>query len=265
MKSGDTVRVHVKVREGDKERIQVFEGMVIGMHRGGTARPSRSARCRSARASSASSRCTRRRSTRSRSMRVGAGPPREAVLPARPARQGRPHEGTEAHAPESRPGRCPCGPAADARRSKTALRRFGYPRVAGVDEVGRGCLAGPVAVGVVVLDPGRPHPRPARLEAAHARRARTALRRRITARGALAWAVGWAEPTEIDAVNIHQASLRAMARCVMALDPLPDVVLVDGISPSPIFPCRSGPSSAATGSARPSPPRRLWRRSLGTD
>ena len=36
LKTGDTVRVHVKVREGDKERIQVFEGMVIGMHRGGT-------------------------------------------------------------------------------------------------------------------------------------------------------------------------------------------------------------------------------------
>ena len=35
MRSGDTVRVHVKVREGDKERIQVFEGMVIGLHRGG--------------------------------------------------------------------------------------------------------------------------------------------------------------------------------------------------------------------------------------
>jgi large subunit ribosomal protein L19 len=35
MKSGDTVKVHVKVREGDKERIQVFEGVVIGMHRGG--------------------------------------------------------------------------------------------------------------------------------------------------------------------------------------------------------------------------------------
>lgn len=35
MKPGDTVRVHVKVREGDKERIQVFEGIVIGMHRGG--------------------------------------------------------------------------------------------------------------------------------------------------------------------------------------------------------------------------------------
>jgi large subunit ribosomal protein L19 len=36
VKSGDTVRVHVKVREGDKERIQVFEGIIIGMHRGGT-------------------------------------------------------------------------------------------------------------------------------------------------------------------------------------------------------------------------------------
>ena len=36
MKAGDTVKVHVRVREGDKERIQVFEGVVIGMHRGGT-------------------------------------------------------------------------------------------------------------------------------------------------------------------------------------------------------------------------------------
>ncbi len=36
IKSGDTVRVHVKIREGDKERIQVFEGLVIALHRGGT-------------------------------------------------------------------------------------------------------------------------------------------------------------------------------------------------------------------------------------
>ena len=35
MRAGDTVRVHVKVREGDKERIQIFEGIVIGLHRGG--------------------------------------------------------------------------------------------------------------------------------------------------------------------------------------------------------------------------------------
>jgi large subunit ribosomal protein L19 len=36
MRAGDTVKVHVKVREGDKERIQIFEGVVIGIHRGGT-------------------------------------------------------------------------------------------------------------------------------------------------------------------------------------------------------------------------------------
>ena len=36
MRAGDTVKVHVRVREGDKERIQIFEGIVIGMHRGGT-------------------------------------------------------------------------------------------------------------------------------------------------------------------------------------------------------------------------------------
>ena len=44
---------------------------------------------------------------------------------------------------------------------------------------------------------------------------------------AVAWAVAWAEPDEIDRINIHQASLRAMQRAVLRLAPLPDVVLVD--------------------------------------
>ena len=44
---------------------------------------------------------------------------------------------------------------------------------------------------------------------------------------AVAWAVGGADPTEIDRINIHQASLRAMQRAVLALAPLPDIVLVD--------------------------------------
>ena len=46
-------------------------------------------------------------------------------------------------------------------------------------------------------------------------------------RDAVAWAVASAEPTEIDLINIHQASLRAMQRAVLALAPLPDMVLVD--------------------------------------
>ena len=114
------------------------------------------------------------------------------------------------------------------RTLENALRRVGFMNVAGVDEVGRGCLAGPVAVGVVVLDPRRPVPglRDSKLLTAEARE-RLSVR---IQRDALAWAVGWAEPDEIDTVNIHQASLRAMARCVMALDPLPSAVLVDGFA-----------------------------------
>ena len=67
MKAGDTVKVHVKVREGDKERIQVFEGVVIGMHRGGTRASFTVRKVSFGRGSSASSRSIRRRSRRSRS------------------------------------------------------------------------------------------------------------------------------------------------------------------------------------------------------
>ncbi len=66
MRSGDTVRVHVKVREGDKERIQIFEGVVIGVHRGGTRSTFTVRKVSLARASSASSLCTHRPSRRSK-------------------------------------------------------------------------------------------------------------------------------------------------------------------------------------------------------
>jgi ribonuclease HII len=49
----------------------------------------------------------------------------------------------------------------------------------------------------------------------------------IITRKALAWSVAWADPPEIDAINIHQASLQAMRRAVLAMAPLPDIVLVD--------------------------------------
>jgi ribonuclease HII len=49
----------------------------------------------------------------------------------------------------------------------------------------------------------------------------------LIARKALAWSVAWAEPEEIDTINIHQASLQAMRRAVLAIAPLPDMVLVD--------------------------------------
>ena len=113
-----------------------------------------------------------------------------------------------------------------ARRTlENSFRRLGFCRVAGVDEVGRGCLAGPVMAGVVVLDPERHIP-----GLRDSKQVTAAERERLydkIVRQALAWGVSSAEPAEIDTLNIHRASLDAMRRAVMALSPLPDLVLVD--------------------------------------
>jgi len=113
-----------------------------------------------------------------------------------------------------------------ARRTiENALRRYGFVCVAGVDEVGRGCLAGPVMAGAVILDPQR------RIDGLADSKALTAAQRdRLHAEivsKAIAWAVVSVTPDEIDRINIHQATLQAMRRAVLALAPLPDAVLVD--------------------------------------
>src|SRR5256885_5635020 len=111
------------------------------------------------------------------------------------------------------------------RTLENALRRYGFHRIAGCDEVGRGCLAGPVVAAAVVLDPERYIP------GIHDSKMVTALERErlygVITRKALAWSVASAQPAEIDAINIHRASLEAMRRAVMTLAPLPDLVLVD--------------------------------------
>jgi len=98
--------------------------------------------------------------------------------------------------------------------------------VCGVDEAGRGPLAGPVVAAAVVLDPARPIPglRDSKLLTA-LQRARLAdtIRER-----ALAWAVGQANHDEIDAVNILQASLQAMRRAIDGLVPAAHFALIDG-------------------------------------
>lgn len=104
----------------------------------------------------------------------------------------------------------------------------------GVDEVGRGCLAGDVLAAAVILDPSRPVAGLAdskRLSAARRER----LYGEITARAA-AWAVGRATVAEIDRLNILQASLLAMQRAVAALAIAPQHVLVDG-NRAPRFAC----------------------------
>ena len=111
------------------------------------------------------------------------------------------------------------------RTLENALRRMGFVYVAGVDEVGRGCLAGPVVASAVVLNPDRYIPRICDSKTVTAQE-RDRLYERIT-REAVCWSVVGVDPGEIDRINIHQASLRAMQRAVLALAPLPDMVLVD--------------------------------------
>ncbi len=108
-----------------------------------------------------------------------------------------------------------------------SLWREGFSRVAGVDEVGRGCLAGPVFAAAVVLDskamlPGLRDSKLLSLEA------RERLYTEIV--GSSDWSVSEVSPAEIDRVNIHKASLLAMRQAMMGLSPLPDFALVDGFS-----------------------------------
>jgi ribonuclease HII len=119
------------------------------------------------------------------------------------------------------------------RTLENASRRWGFYRVAGCDEVGRGCLAGPVVAGAVILDPDRHIP-----GLADSKTITAAERERlfdVITRKALAWSVAAAQPTEIDAINIHQASLQAMRRAIMAIAPLPDLVLVDAFRIPDLF------------------------------
>ena len=105
------------------------------------------------------------------------------------------------------------------------MRRWGFVLIAGVDEVGRGCLAGPVVAAAVVLDPARPIKGlrdSKQLTCAARERLDVDIRRR-----ARAWAIADSTPADIDRYNIHRASLDAMRRAVLALAPLPDLVLVD--------------------------------------
>ncbi len=98
--------------------------------------------------------------------------------------------------------------------------------IAGVDEVGRGPLAGPVIAAAVILDPAHPITGLAdSKQLSEIRREQLAVEIRAHA---LAWALGRADVTEIDRINILQASLLAMRRAVEDLSIIPHRVLVDG-------------------------------------
>jgi len=99
-------------------------------------------------------------------------------------------------------------------------------RICGVDEAGRGPIAGPVVAAAVVLDSRRPIDGLADSKLLSARR-RSELALQIQGRAA-AWAVASASVEEIDRLNILRATLLAMQRAIEALDPAPDEAWIDG-------------------------------------
>ncbi len=109
---------------------------------------------------------------------------------------------------------------------QAALAFFEPRRRAGVDEAGRGPLAGPVAAAAVILDPAREIDGLADSKVL-GDDLRTELAGLIRGR-ATAWALAWADPGEVDSLNILRASMLAMRRAVERLPVSPDHVVVDG-------------------------------------
>jgi ribonuclease HII len=107
-------------------------------------------------------------------------------------------------------------------------RRRGFRLVAGVDEVGRGALAGPVVAAAVILDPAAPFPK-----GLNDSKKLTALQRERIAeelrRTALCYAVGEVSAGEIDRTNILVATRRAMCDALSGLEPAPDFALIDAV------------------------------------
>jgi ribonuclease HII len=107
-------------------------------------------------------------------------------------------------------------------------RRAGFRLIAGLDEVGRGALAGPVVAAAVILDPAVPLP----VGLDDSKRLTERQRERIAEelkRTALSHAVGLVGPEEIDQTNILAATKRAMLLALAALDPRPDFLLIDAM------------------------------------
>lgn len=121
---------------------------------------------------------------------------------------------------------------------ESMLSRRGFRRIAGTDEVGRGCLAGPVVAAAVILPSGFTWPGvddSKKLEPEEREALAAELRRR-----AVAFAVAVVSVREIDETDIRLASLAAMKKALTALDPKPDVVLTDAF-PVPGFRCPQVP------------------------
>ncbi|MCA1964508.1 MAG: ribonuclease HII [Prosthecobacter sp.] len=110
---------------------------------------------------------------------------------------------------------------------ENALRAAGFRLIAGIDEAGRGPLAGPVSVAAVILPEGFSHPLLNDSKQLTEKR-REALYEELTTRDDIRWHAEMVSVQEIDRVNILQATWLGMRRCAQALSPRPDAALIDG-------------------------------------
>lgn len=117
-----------------------------------------------------------------------------------------------------------------------ALRRVGFQRIAGIDEAGRGALAGPVVAAAVILPPDFPGDGIDDSKRLSPAQRDTAYDRLMA--GATAVGVGIVDNAEIDRINILEATKQAMLQAVSALEPAPEFLLTDAVvlhSPLPLW------------------------------
>ena len=232
MKAGDTVKVHVRVKEGDKERIQIFEGVIIGLRRGGNRA---TFTVRKVSFSQGVERIFPLHSpTISKVEVVRSAKVRRAKLyflrdlKGKAARMkevkktsyGKCRHGAQRARCLECAGRSP--PAATLRTHSTATVSWRWRALTKSGGAVSPAPSWPAPSSCIPIAASTASPirKPARPRSA------TRLHDEIC-RKCVSWAVVSVDPDEIDRINIHQATLQAMRRAVLSLAPLPDAVLVD--------------------------------------
>ena len=242
---GDTIRVHVRIREGEKERLQAFEGTVIARKNTGVGE---TITVRKVSFGQGVERIFPAACAGSGPYRPGPDRPRapgEALLSSQPARKSR----TSERADVATSGATLCPRAEGDQTVILAVWRGRAPQAIGLSvaslpmrtwhgsadthaspawmKSGRGSLFGPVFAATVVLNPDRPI-RGLKDSKVLDAREREDLAAEIQ-RKCLGWAAGAADAFEIDQINIYQASRLAMRRAVEALALRPDYLLIDAL------------------------------------
>ena len=238
IRPGDELKVFYRVIEAGKERIQTYEGTVIAIKNSGHLQDHHRAQEFVRHRRGEDFPAEFQAGPEDRGQETHQGQKGQVVLPEKTERQSIPPERTQVMADFS---------------IEAGLLKNHHRLICGLDEVGRGCLFGPVVAGAVILDPRRLN-----REYDDSKKLSPARRLRLARdiyQKARAYSIGWCWNDEIDRCNILEATKRAMRQAFQRLQLRPDHVLVDAIVPD-FLPVAARPSSRATKNPSPSPPPR---------